>query len=236
MELGTTVTISIVAEAETVTVPSVVGLSRDDANDQLSALGFAVKFERQESDVVELDVVIEQSPEANQEANPGADVTLIISSGPAQGTVPQVAGLILSDATLQLGQADFNNINITKEPNADVPADTVIRTDPPSGSQVDLETLINLYVSTGPDMQEVPRLETLAQGAAEFQLRERGFTFRVEQVPVEIGSTQIGQVISQSLAPGTLVPLGTEVVIRVGIEAAPSTQPPDNNDGGGNNN
>ena len=76
--------------------------------------------------------------------------------------------------------------------------------------------------------------ETLAQGAAEFQLRERGFTFRVEQVPVEVGSSQIGTVISQSLAPGTQVPRGTEVVIRVGIEASPSTQPADNGGGGDN--
>ena len=233
IEPGSRVTISIVAEAETVSVPNVVGLTRDEASTRLSSLGFAVSIEREESDTVEMDLVIEQSLAANQEANPGADITLIVSSGPAQAPVPDLTGLILSDATFRLGQAGFDNVSVLREANAELAVDTVIRTEPAAGSPIDLTTPINIFVSTGAEAQEVPPLANLAQGAAEFQLTSRGFVPRVELVPAEPG--QVGTVISQTPEAGQIIPLGSEVVIRVGAEPDPnpsSTTPPDNPDNG----
>ena len=93
VEPGSMVTIYVVAEAQTVTVPNVVGMTREEASAELDRLGFAVSIDREESDTVEADVVLEQSIQPNQEANPGADITLTISSGPAQAPVPAVAGI-----------------------------------------------------------------------------------------------------------------------------------------------
>lgn len=243
---GSTITIFIVADAETVQVPDVVDLTRDQANAQLTDLGFIVGFELADSDTVEEGVVMEQSLAANTEANPGSNITLTVSSGPAQVAVPELAGRTVAEANLLLGQAGFTNVRIQQEANAEVAAETIIRTEPPAGALVAGDTTIVLFASTGSNNQPVPSVINLAQAAAEFQLREAQFVPRVTFRPVEEGSGQIGQVVDQIPEPGQTLPIGSEVEIQVGIAAtsttspttAPTTTPttaPSTTEGGGNN-
>lgn len=233
-EPGSEVIISIVAAAETIPVPNVIGLTRDEADTQLTNLGLTVAIDREESDTVEEDRVIDQSLLAGQNVNVGADITLIISTGPAQAMVPDLTNVVLSDATFQLGQLSFTNVEITQEGSADVPEGVVIRTEPPFGTQVDLTDQINIIVSSGADNQQVPPVAGLAQAAAELQLREKNLNPIVVTVEVD-DQNQIGNVISQAPEAGSVVPIGTEVTIHVGVARQ---QPPDtggdgDGDGGG---
>lgn len=232
LEPGNEVTIFIVAALQTLQVPTVVGLVHTDANDQLTSLGFAVSIERQESDVVELDNVIQQSLNPGQEVNVGADIILIVSSGAAQAQIPNLVGMELSDATFQLAQLRFSNVNIEREASADVPADIVIRSEPPAGSQIDVNSPIVLFVSSGPDIQEVPALAGLAQAAAELLLNDKGFVPNIVLVPVDPNTGLVGNVISQEPAAGTLIEIGTPVTINVGVEQPPETTTTTVNDGG----
>ncbi len=242
---GSEVTISIAAEAQTVTVPDVVGQTADVASQALADAGLVFKIEREPSDEVVEDNVISQSIAAGSVANPGAEVVLVVSSGPEQVEVPDVAGFSGAEANNLLGQAGFGlaNIQVVAEPDADVPKDTVIRTDPPAGSLVDVSTVIFVYVSSGADAVEVPDVTGLARNAAELQLDERGLIVVVEEVGIDADSDLVGKVLEQFPGAGETVPLGGEIVVQIGVanppqttQTTPTTAPPtsEENDGGNN--
>ncbi len=243
VEPGTTITIFIVADAETVPVPDVVGETREDAELLLSNRGFVVGFELADSDTVEAGVVIDQSLEANSEANSGTNITLTVSSGPAQVAVPDLTDQSVADAYLLLGQAGFTFVEIQQEASADVVANNVIRTEPASGSLVSLDTTIIVYESTGSDSQPIPDLFGKPQAVAEFEIREAGFEPLVEFEPVNPDSGLVGNVVAQSPQVGELLPIGSVITIRVGIMANDTTPTTEDggdgdpgNDNGGNGN
>lgn len=220
---GSEVTITIATAATTVIVPNVLDLTRDEAQAVLSDESFSVSIEREESDTVLLDRVIAQSLDAGQEVSKGANITLLVSSGPKQAVIPELANVVLNEASLQLGQLGFTNVEFAGEGNADVPEGVVIRTEPAATSQVDLSTLIKVIFSNGPNNEQVPAVLNLAQQAAELLLTDKGFVPKVEFVDVQPGSGQVGNVVSQSPEGGATVVIGTEVIIRIGREVPPTT-------------
>ena len=231
LEPGAEVTIYIVAAADLVEVPDVVALTRDEANTQLTSLGLTVAIERRESDTVEIDRVIEQSLAPGQQVNVGADIMLVVSTGPAEAAIPDLTNVVANQATFQLGQLGFLTVSIEREGSVDIPEGSVTRTDPAAGAVIDLTSPIIVYVSSGPDSEAIPPVAGLAQEAAELQLRDKGFV--PIPVMVEVGDpNQVGKVISQSPDAGTVVEEGTEVTIHIGIPKPPD---PDPGDGDGDN-
>lgn len=221
LEQGGTVTIFVSEAAEMVTVPSVVNLTLEEAR-TLIGPGLSIKIEREYSDTVELDRVISQSLNANEEVNQGSEITLVVSNGPEQATIPPLAGVEVTEASSQLDQLGFKNVSITRESSSEVAEGLVISSNPPAGSVANLNSAIVLVASSGSGTGTIPSVVGLAQAAAEIQLRDAGFTPKVETVGVPAGSGQVGNVLSQSPDGGSTSPLGGEVVIRIGEEEAPS--------------
>lgn len=75
--------------SEGVEVPSVVGLGRFTAQEVLAEHGLLVELVEQDSDTVERDTVIGQSPDADSIVSPGSAVTLTVSRGSPE---PEPAG------------------------------------------------------------------------------------------------------------------------------------------------
>src|SRR5205085_3996585 len=71
---GSSVTITVAGQPEQLSVPNVVNKNFNDAKDQLETAGFTVKIERRTDPKVKQDVVIEQSPKANEKAARGSSV------------------------------------------------------------------------------------------------------------------------------------------------------------------
>jgi len=220
------VKIFIVAAAQQVEVPSVIDLTREEANTQLTNFGLTVSVDRVADDVVENDRVINQSLVAGQMVNVGSEITITVSTGPAQAQVPELANLTLADASNQLVQQRFSNVNIVFEAHASVPDSSVIRVEPAPGSQIDLTAQVTVVVSNGPNSGPVPAVAGLTQQAADQQLRERGFVPEMVPVPVDPNSGQVGRVISQTPEALSLEATGTVVQIHVGVP---------NNNGNGDN-
>lgn len=229
LEQGGSVTIFVSQAAEMVTVPSVVNLTLEEAR-ALIGPGLSIKIDREYSDTVELDRVISQSLNANDKVNQGSEITLVVSNGPEQATIPPLAGVEVTEASTRLDQLGFKNVTITRESSSEVAEGLVISTNPPAGSVANLNSAIELVASSGSGTGTVPSVVGLAQAAAEIQLRDAGFTPKVETVGVAAGSGQAGNVLSQSPEGGSESPLGGEVVIRIGEEQAPDTTdtPPSN--------
>jgi eukaryotic-like serine/threonine-protein kinase len=220
---GSKVTLYVVESAETVFVPSVVGLTFEEATQQLAARGLTVNPIREQSDTVPKDRIISQTPAPDTEVNEGSEIQLVVSSGPEQAVIPPLERVVLQTATDQLKDLGFEVV-IEEEASADVPQGAVTRTDPPAGNVVSLQTPVTVFVSTGPDNQSVPNVVGLTQAAAEVQLQNQGFIVLVESQDVDAGSGQVGTVVAQIPNAGGQLPIGTEIVIRVGRAGPTTTQ------------
>ena len=86
VEKGALVTLYV--PKEMTELPSVLGLTVDDAKQTLEGAGFKVKTTPQASDTVPEGNVIDQAPQPGAKLNPGTTITLTVSSGPSQEQTP----------------------------------------------------------------------------------------------------------------------------------------------------
>ncbi|MER7814437.1 Stk1 family PASTA domain-containing Ser/Thr kinase [Streptomyces sp. NPDC096153] len=149
VEKGETVTLKI-AKQETKPVPDVVGQQFDQANQQLTTLGYTVV--RQDVDGAEpAGQIIAQDPTAGSKEAKGITITLKVSKGPQtpQAQVPEVRNRTLGEARAMLQQAGFNNIQVQGDQNDNA---RVIQQTPQPGTQGDpAQTQVVLFTLPGGD-------------------------------------------------------------------------------------
>ena len=102
---GDTITYQLSKGVESVDVPNVAGYGEQEARSALEGAGFAVKVSYSESNSVDKGYVISQSPTGKAEK--GSTITLTVSSGSAQVTVPSVVGETESSASAALRNSGF---------------------------------------------------------------------------------------------------------------------------------
>ncbi|MFM9009423.1 MAG: Stk1 family PASTA domain-containing Ser/Thr kinase [Planctomycetota bacterium] len=147
----TTVTIVVSSGRERVAVPTgLVGSPVQEAVDRLRGAGFVVNVEERASETAPVDTVISANPPGGTQAPYGSTVTLVASTGPAPGPVPDVVGRTENDAVQQLSGDGFTEVRIIREPNETVPPGTVIRTEPSTGTEIPKSDPVRVYVSSGP--------------------------------------------------------------------------------------
>jgi eukaryotic-like serine/threonine-protein kinase len=191
-------------------VPKVVGKQLIQARQQLERAGFDVETERVRSRV-EFDQVLDQDPNAGDEAEEGSTVTLEVSRGPGNALVPTVAGLPREQALKELEQADLK-VSVEERSSDEVREGYAIRTTPGAGRSVVKGSRITLFVSTGPEQVAVPDVTGLSRESAEDSLRGEGLKVVVRE---EASDTREGDVISQDPAANTEVDAGSRVTITV---------------------
>jgi beta-lactam-binding protein with PASTA domain len=101
VQRGTRVRLLVSSGPEQVTVPDVVGLSQGSAEARLEDEGLTVSVEEIESDEPEGEV-ISQSPAGGTTVDTGSAVTISVSVGRPQVTVPDVTGLSPAAASSRL--------------------------------------------------------------------------------------------------------------------------------------
>ncbi len=213
-----------------VPIPDVQGLTVEEATSTLTGAGFVVSPDTVfvVDSAIEPGRVLSTNPPFGESATQGSTVILTVSKAPDQQLVPDVTGQTADAARALLEAEPYTfNVTVTSEPNAEVAADTVLRTDPVVNTPVAKGAAINLIVSAGPARVRVPPVEGLTEAAARNQLTQRGLVANVVTVPVATGSTQDGIVISQSIPSTELVLPGTTIRLQVGKAApAPTTVAP----------
>ncbi|HZU74116.1 MAG TPA: Stk1 family PASTA domain-containing Ser/Thr kinase [Acidimicrobiales bacterium] len=145
---GGTVTIFVNKGVSNVGVPNVVGQNVNQASNTLQNAGFHVSVVNQ-PDSSPSGTVLSQTPSAGQSAPQGSTVTLTVSSGPNQVSVPDVTGLSEAQASNELGQAGFR-VSVINQPDNSQPQGTVIAQNPPGGSQAPQGSTVTIAVSSGP--------------------------------------------------------------------------------------
>jgi beta-lactam-binding protein with PASTA domain len=128
-----------------VRVPDVVGRSQSKATATLDAAGFAVRV-RTGSSSRPVGEVYDQSPAGGDDAPKGSTVTIAVSTGPKQVSVPDVTGRTAAKAASMLESAGLV-VDQVEQPEGSVPAGTVFMQDPSGGSSVKAGSTVKIIVA-----------------------------------------------------------------------------------------
>ena len=200
-----------------VTVPDVLGAQRAEAEVTLRNRGFDTEAVDKASRDQPAGTVIGQNPAARSRVDEGATITLTVSSGPGEATVPDVVGRGRRAARRTLRSRGFE-VEEVRQPSSEVREDRVISTSPDGGQRLELGEVVTLTVSTGPESVEVPDVLRQSRDAAGEALRSAGFkvTFREE----ERSDVDPGTIVGQDPAGGESRPEGSTVTLTAATRPA----------------
>lgn len=127
-----------------VLVPSYVGKSGQQAQQELQAAGFQVSVTQEHSKTVAEGLVISQTP-ADGSGKKGDKVTLVVSQGPVLVVVPTVRGMKKDQAVTTLKNAGFEVATKTIVPGTDA-FGLAYGTDPAAGAKVPEGSTVTVLV------------------------------------------------------------------------------------------
>jgi beta-lactam-binding protein with PASTA domain len=212
---GSAVALVVSSGPALVAVPNVVGMTQAAATSVITTATLTIgTVTTASSTTVPAGSVIAQSPEADTQVTVGTVVSLVVSSGPPQVSVPNVVGLTQPSATSAITSATLTVGTVTTASSSTVPAGSVISQTPAAGTQAISGSAVSLVVSSGPPKVAVPNVVGLTQAAATSAIT--GATLTVGTVTTASSSTvPAGSVISQTPAAATQATSGSAVSLVV---------------------
>lgn len=153
VDKGTTVNLVLSSGPNKVSVTDVIGHESTRAQGELAADGFVVNVNEVYSDTIREGLVISTNPEKGTYVEPGSSVTITVSLGREQVTIPSVTVSMNYEAAVEaLQEAGFEGtIREATESSESVVEGYVTRYDP--RKTVDPEGTVTIYISTGPASQ-----------------------------------------------------------------------------------
>ena len=146
-------------------------------------------------------------------------LTQVFDGLPADGgaptlvEIPDLTGSEQAQALEDLQNLGFK-VGIENSANASVPAGSVIRTQPPSNTVINPDSLVTIIVSVGPEAFPIPYVLDIETERAIYVVEESGFILG-QLLEVNDESIPRGFVISQNPVAGTKMSPGTKVDLVV---------------------
>ena len=196
-------------------VPSVVGQTLDQAAPQFAALELTYEPIEEFSEDVPAGIIISTDPEAGQRARVGNPIKVLVSKGPERYLIPaDIVGKSPSEVEQIL--KDLNLVVSGTEEVFDdvVEAGKVASTNPAPGASLRRDTPVIIQISKGPEPVEVPKIVGTLLLEAGPIMTTLGLTLEVaEEVFDEVAP--VGAIVSVDPVPGTIVPKGSAVKVKV---------------------
>ncbi len=213
----------LLTRSDTKVVPTVVNEQVSVAQTQVQNAGFTPNLIYR-PDGHRAGTVIAQNPLGQTKAAAGSTVSLTVSQGLGNTSVPSVAGLPEAQAIRELKRQHLRVARLEHEGSLDVPAGQATRSDPSAGVSVPVGSGVTLYISSGKPQVNVKDVTGQSQASAEATLRGQGFNVSTSTQT----STMVtpGNVISQSPAGGTPAAPGTTVNLVVAKAPTSANVPP----------
>lgn len=166
------------------------------------------------SEDVEKGRIVSQDPAAGETVKTGSAITVNISIGLGDGSVPDVVGMDEEDAREALEAAGFEVGEVTTD-ESDEDEGTVIRQSPGGGEQAEKGTTVDIVVSDGSQAQAVvPYLIGRTIGEAQTALSNAGLS--MGSISYEYSSTYAeGEVMWQQYDANARLDRGSTVRVRV---------------------
>ncbi|BFP55840.1 Stk1 family PASTA domain-containing Ser/Thr kinase [Streptomyces sp. CMC78] len=204
------VTLVVSRGPEIVRVPDVVGSSLADARRALKKVGLAPGMVTKEfSEDVARGEVIRTDPRAGTDRNPDTAVALVVSKG-APVEVPDVSGLSVEDATAELEAEGLKAEVLPGRVHSAEAEGDVAEQSPGEGTEAAEGDTVQLTVSKGPRMLDVPDVTGRDVDEARSTLEEAGFEVKVERPFLSFSDT----IASQSVDGGEQAPEGSTITIK----------------------
>ena len=220
---GDVVTITYNPARKLQAVPSIQGLSVENATKILAPLGLQlVILEVRNDALVPLNQIITQDPLANVQVRSGSAVSVIVSGGTGGSNIPNIEGQVSSAAEQLLKSSPYNFVvTITVEASTTVEKGRAIRTDPLIGTPLPAGSAISLIVSSGSPTVVVPDVTTKTEAEAQAAINAAGLITEVKYQNVPVGDVSDGRVISQSREALSAIAPGTKVTLVIGKSTTP---------------
>lgn len=200
-------------------VPDLSGREVAVAIQALEPLGLVIEQVEESSATVPVGAITRTDPAAGSRVFKNSSITLFISTGPKQVSVPDVVGLSAEQALQAVKDAGFT-VGSTKNFFSDSPAEEAFGLSAEPGAILNEGSVVDLFVSVGP----LPDVAGLPIAEATALLEEAGLTF--DQLEVFDNSVPAGSavrlVLSETPLPedGTVtleVSKGPEIVIMPNV-------------------
>ncbi|MDU7407068.1 Stk1 family PASTA domain-containing Ser/Thr kinase [Varibaculum cambriense] len=220
-------------EPQQVAIPeNIIGMSAIEAQRTLEGLGLNMEQGQAiASDTVDKGKVAATDPKPGTKVDTGSTVTIQLSSGAAEITVPDVSGQTQDAARKALEDAGLRVGSVKYEDDSKVAADRVIRTTPEAGSSASKDEEVILVLSSG--------YVSIDSGQVVGKSQEQGLKYladlglQTNTVTEETTAVPNGQIVS--VEPSGRVKVGSSVTVKVAkTPPAPAPASPSAPSGGNN--
>lgn len=211
-------------------MPNLVGCSFQEVKTYYATSFKEITVESQEysSDFPE-GAIISQTPSEGRDFLVGkAEVKVVVSKGPRMVTIPNVYGVDSATAQSILASNNGFNVIIMSVCDDEVDKDYVIMTDPPRNEQAEYGSTVYLYVSRGPEEQDVIVPDVVGHDIDEAkELLKDKFTV---QVMTEDSAEPENTVIEQSIpaknedGSANVVPIKSTIILTVSTGVVPEEE------------
>ena len=208
-----------VLNANKISVPSLVGMSQNEAKSSLKNLGLSIQVvEEVFSEDVPKGKIIATKPGGGGKVSPAGTVGLIVSKGQERIVIPVLNGLTPDIASGKISDLGLSVGQVNESFDMKVAAGFVIGTDPKDGSEVRRKSIVNLIVSKGVEQLSLSSYVGKGGEQALSELNDLGFDVNVKYSFSD--NVFKGQVITQSPEKSDLISKGSkiELVISKGSE------------------
>ncbi len=200
-----------------VKVPDLEGMSLDEAERALERADLELGKVDYDPDADEdLWSVIDQDPASGERLKKGSEVDITLAGGePVE--VPNLVGISLENAVEALEDVGLGIGDIDEEFDEDVPEGYVLDQDPEADDTLPEGAGVDLVVSKGPEVLEVPDVVGESEDDAIEILEDQGFGWSIEtRDSAEPEGTVLEQYpeAGEEVEPGTMV----DLIVSTGIE------------------
>ena len=215
ISLGGTIAYSKLTNPKEVLLPNLVGISKEDAKQQVEDLGLKLEVSSEEfnSDYAE-GYIISQDPlySDNYNVKMGTTIKVVVSKGIEESTVPDLKGKSKEDAIKLLEDANLK-YEIVEEESKKIESGYVISQETDANTKVNAGDTVVIHVSTGIKKSSVPSVIGKSEDDAKKALTDLGL--KVTVANEEDSSKENGVVLKQSVDAGKEVEQGSSITITV---------------------
>lgn len=169
--------------------------------------------------------VVSQDQPAGKKVKVGRVIGVVVSLGPELIAVPDIQRRSLVEARVMIDQARLRIGELRAAYNENVKGGFVISQDPQPGARIERGRPVNLVVSKGPQVIEMPLLIGRSLTEVRRVLQELGVTLR-EVTTVPSSDLEPGIVVDQSPPPRTKIKPQDAVTVSVSVRPGEEQTPP----------
>ncbi|MEI7520319.1 MAG: Stk1 family PASTA domain-containing Ser/Thr kinase [Thermoleophilia bacterium] len=203
---------------DTIPVPDIAGYDVPAATRAINDAGLKPAQRQEPSDTVLAGVVIGSNPSAGTDVAKESTVTILVSTGPAQITVPSVLDQTVEQATAALEKVGLQVSTVQVDSTKDI--GTIVKQDPKPGTTAASGDTITLSVSKGTTKVTVPDVTGSDTATAKADITQAGLT--VGSVSEDDGTSgqSPGTVVSQTPSGGSSAAKGSSVSLTVAAQSS----------------